>query len=126
MIINASSTNLLQASSNLPNLSNPIGKWFLPVNFILVTKTITAGEVVETETSSTFQGVVQNLNSKELQIKPEAQRGWTWKMIHALPSLQLNVDDIIKYENINYRVMNVKDWKEYGYMDYHIVVDYTT
>lgn len=124
MITNASDTKLNQSGSNLPNLSNPITKWFLPTDFIRITKTIVDFEVQETESFETFQGVIQNLNSKELQVKPEAQRAWTWKMIHALPSLKLNVDDKIKYNDIEYRVMNVKDFSEYGYMEYHIVEGY--
>lgn len=124
MIINAKDLNLSQTKNNLPNLSNPIKKWFLDTNFIFVTKSIVDGEVVEVETADSFFGVVQNLDSKQLQIKPEAQRAWGWKMIHSLPSLTLNVDDIIIYDSIRYRVMNVRDYNEYGYMEYHIVEDF--
>ncbi len=124
MIQNAGNNSLAQSFNNLPNLSNPITKWFLPTNFIRITKSVVDFEVVEVETSETFQGVVQNLDSKQLQVKPEAQRAWGWKMIHALPSLILLNDDKIKYDGVKYRVMNIKGFKEYGYIEYHIVEDY--
>ena len=126
MITNAMNVNLSIASSHLPNLSGPVTKWFLNITFTLITKTVSAGEVSETESDTKTQGVVQNLDSKQLQIKPEAQRAWTWKMIHCLPNLQLDVDDILIYNTVRYRVMNVKDYSEYGYMEYHIVVDYNS
>jgi hypothetical protein len=126
MIINASNTNLSTASSHLPNLSRPITKWFLDITFTILTKVAASGEVTETGVNTRTKGVVQNLDSKQLQVKPEAQRAWTWKMIHCLPDLQLDVDDILVYNDINYRVMNVKDYSEYGYMEYHIVQGYNS
>jgi len=124
MITNAGNTTLNQAHSNLPNLSMTITKWFISIDFVRITKTTVDFETVETESSESFQGVVQNLDSKQLQIYPEAQRAWGWKMIHALPSLIMNVDDRMIFDSIKYRVMNIRDYKEYGYMEYHIVEDY--
>lgn len=124
MIVNAKDTTVNLSHSNLPNLSVTIKKWFLQIDFVRVTKTIVDGETQETVSSESFQGVIQNLNSKELQLKEEAQRAWTWKTIHALPDLLLDVDDIFIYNSVNYRVMNVKDFTEYGYIEYHIVKDY--
>lgn len=124
MIVNAKDTKLNASYSKLPNLSNPIKKWVLPLSFIKITKTIYDGEVAETETVYNFEGVFQNLNSKQLQIKPEAERAWSWKMIHSLTNLFLEVDDKISFENKEYRVMNIINYKEYGYYEYHIVEDY--
>lgn len=122
MIFNANSSKIKY--SNLPNLSNPITKWFQDISFVYVSKSIVNFEVVEIETVKSFVGVVQNLDSKQLQIKPEAQRSWSWKMIHCLPDLVLDVDDIIIYKDDRYRVMNIRDFKEYGYLEYHIVKDF--
>ena len=124
MITNANLVTVNNSFGHLPNLSNPIKKWFINIDFIRITKTITDFEAVETENLESFQGVIQNLDSKQLQVKPEAQRAWGWKMIHSLTDLKLNVDDKIKYNDISYRVMNVRDFTEYGYMEYHIVEDY--
>jgi hypothetical protein len=110
--------------SNLPNLSNPIKKWFQNIEFGFITKSIVDFEAVETIIKKSFVGVVQNLDSKQLQVKPEAQRSWSWKMIHCLPDLVLDVDEKIEYEGETYRVMNIRDFKEYGYLEYHIVRDF--
>jgi hypothetical protein len=110
--------------SNLPNLSNPIKKWFQNIEIGIIAKSIVNFEVIEVISKKNFSGVVQNLNSKQLQIKPEAQRSWSWKMIHCLPNLVLNVDDKIEYEGEIYRVMNIIDFKDYGYLEYHLIKDF--
>lgn len=110
--------------NNLPNLRNPITKWFSKIDFIRVTKTISNFIVTETEEDDSFFGVVQNFDSRQLKILPEAQRAWTWKMIHATPDLQIDVDEKIRYRGVEYRCMNIRDFREYGYLEYHIVADY--
>ena len=124
MLFNANSVKLNEVDINLPNLSNTITKWFLNINFIRVTKSNVDHQTQETESSESFKGVVQNLDFRDLKLKPEGQRAFTWKMIHALPSLQLTNDDIIKYKDVRYRVMSIKDYQEYGFVEYHVMEDY--
>lgn len=57
-------------------------------------------------------------------IKPIGERDWQWESIHAFPTLQLQPDDIITFDDVDYRVMNKSDYKEYGYVVYEIVQDY--
>jgi hypothetical protein len=122
-IINAKKTKI-NSYSHLPNMADTLTDWFLDIDMIKITKSVVDFEVVETEKAIKFKGVVQNLDSKQLQLKPEGQRAWSWKMIHCHSSLELNVDDIIIYGDVRYRVMNLLDYKEYGYLEYHIVKDF--
>lgn len=124
MIGNASKTSLSANPGILPSMINPIQKWSLPISFIRVTKTVIDGEVKESESCENFFGSVQNLDFKSMTPLPEGQRSWSRKMIHSLINLRLNTDDIIKYEGVRYRVMNIRDFKEYGFLEYHVVEDY--
>jgi hypothetical protein len=117
--------NLISQGSILPNLRNPVSKWGVNMQFVIITKTIVDGEVVETPTAIDFKGVIQNFSTTDLILKPEGQRDWAWKMVHSLTALALKPDDIIVYNGIRYRVMKMRDFSEYGYYEYHIISGYT-
>lgn len=76
-------------------------------------------------TNVTFQGVWQPFTAEQLLLKPEGQRSWDWQMCHAEPALILNTDEIITYEEIQYRVMSKKDYSKYAYVQYDLVRDYS-
>ena len=46
-------------------------------------------------------------------------------MVHADPSLQLEVDMVIKYIGKQYRVMQKMDYSLYQYVQYDIIEDFT-
>jgi len=69
--------------------------------------------------------VIQPLQPKALELKPEGQRGWRWLQIHAEPALQLQLDDIVVLnDGDRYRVMAVRHYEQYGYMEYELVRGY--
>jgi len=96
------------------------------LTFTKVTKTVVDFEVVETEDPRFAMGVRQPLSAQKLMMKPEGQRSWKWEMIHSTPELVLSVDEVIVFGRTRYRVMEKFDWKEYGYVEYHIVQDFTS
>lgn len=124
-IFNASSVLLNQNPGTLPNVSRALLNWFQPLNFVTIVKTVVNFAVVETLTTVNFLGVRQPFTPQMLLMKPEGERQWKWETIHALPGLILSPDDIITFLGVNYRVMQKLDWKEYGYVQYDIVQDYT-
>lgn len=124
MITNAKDIPITSNNVALPNMSETLSGWFTTITFIRLTKTTVNHQTVIVEIPDSFIGVVQNLNARQLEMKPEGQRAWSWKMIHCLPSLILKPDEIIKYDSVNYRVMQQADWKEYGYIEYQLVRDY--
>lgn len=124
-IFNASSVLLNQNPGTLPNVSRALLNWFQPLNFVTIVKTVVNFAVVETLTTVNFLGVRQPFTPQMLLMKPEGERQWKWETIHALPGLILSPDDIITFLGVNYRVMQKLDWKEYGFVEYHIVQDYT-
>ena len=111
-------------SNSLPNVSSVLDGWEQNVTFVKVTQTLVDFQVVDTLTNYTFRGVVQPFSPKELEIKPEGERGWEWLMIHSKTALSLNVGEYITYNNLKYRVMQSNDYAPYGYYQYHIVKAY--
>jgi hypothetical protein len=124
MIKNANQYNLNQQVGTLPEMSGTLTNWFQPMSFVVITKETIDFEVREVQTFVSFMGVRQPMTSQQLQIKPEGQRTWKWETIHALPDLKLKTDDRIKWGNRFYRVMELSDWTEYGYIEYQIVEDF--
>ena len=111
--------------NNLPQLNRPIECWQIPIQLIKITQSIVNGDKVENREVITFRGVVQPLRDEQLQFKPEGQRSWQWLWIHALTSVQnLQTQDKIEFNNKRYKVMSVKDYSLYGYIEYELVQDY--
>lgn len=112
----------------LPNLSAAVGAWAQKLQFVVVGKRLVDGLVEETYTTKSSRGTRAPLNQQRLEMKPEGQRHWKWEIIHATPSLMLEVDDIIEFgsKRTRYRVMSRNDFAEYGFIEYEIVEDYKT
>lgn len=99
--------------------------WFHPLTFGVVTKETKGFQVVETVVTVSFRGVIQPLSARQLLLKPEGQRAWSWFWVHADPSLNLEVDSVILYNDTQYRVMAKKDYSLYDFVEYELVQDWT-
>lgn len=122
---NGADTPLDEAVGTLPNLQGALLNWFQTLVFTRITKSIVGFENVETREEIASQGVRQPFTSQMLMMKPEGERKWKWEFIHALPGVILEIDDVLVFRGTPYRVMERRDWKEYGYIEYHIIEDYT-
>lgn len=125
IIKNGKDTPLNENSGTLPDVSGAMLDYFQPMVFGTVAKAVEGFQVVETKTSVSFQGVIQPFSDRQLMMKPEGQRSWKWYTVHAEPQLELATDEIITYLGAQYRVMSLRDYRLYGYVEYHLVQDYT-
>lgn len=76
-------------------------------------------------TAISFTGVIQPLNPKLIELKPEGQRAWEWLQVHCTSGvLDLDTDDQIIYNQKNFKVMAVNDYSLNGYVEYHLIRDY--
>lgn len=123
-IANGKDTPLNVKTGTVPDVSGALQDWFQPMSFETVSKTVDAFQVVEAGTVIEFQGVIQPFTERQLLLKPEGQRAWTWLWLHADPSLTLQVDEVVTYLGVQTRVMSRKDFKIYGYVEYHLVQDW--
>lgn len=111
--------------ANLPNMANTLDGWEIPLTLEKITQDIVEGDAVKTKTKINFLGVFQPLRNEQLQFKPEGQRSWEWYWIHAKSgTLNLQTQDKIIFENKRFKVMSVKDYSLYGYIEYEVVRDY--
>lgn len=124
-ITNGKDTPINQQVGTVPNMSMTLNNWLQPMTFMVVTKEVVAFRVAEDGENIAFRGVIQPLSNRDLYMKPEGQRAWSWFWIHATPNLKLNVDEVINYLGTQMRIMGVKDYSLYGYVSYEAVEDYT-
>jgi hypothetical protein len=110
---------------NLPQLTTAVIGWADHVMIGLVCKSQENFKTVESILTKRYKAVLQPSQAKQLHILPEGQRGWKWYQMHAEPSLQLEVDDIVIIDHGHrYRVMAKSDYSAYGFMEYELVRGY--
>lgn len=124
-IANGRDTAINVKTGTVPDMSGALKDWFQPMTFEPLVKTVSGFQVVENATAVNFQGVVQPFTERQLLLKPEGERAWTWLLLHADPVLTLEVDDVVLFLGKQTRVMSRKDFGLYGYVEYHLVQDYT-
>lgn len=111
--------------NNLPNLGGAICDWFQPLVFTTILKKIVNFKTVEMPTTINFSGMVQPLSLEQLANLPNVNYSWSYFMVHSCPKLQLKNDDIVGYRSKKYRIKSRNDYSDYGYMEYHMILDYT-
>lgn len=116
----------LNQSSGMPKVGTALSGWKNNITLQTVVDFINSeGFNVPITTQTTFRGVVQPLSAEQIQLKSEGQRAWRWLQIHAIAgSLNLAVNSIIVYNDIEYKVMGVYDYSLNNYIEYHVVRDY--
>lgn len=118
-----------KGGSNLPDLSGVVFSWAVPLSFSKVTQTViltgdNRGEILETSKLYKFEGVWQPLSPKTINLKPVEVRAFSWFLLHCPISIDFNINDIVRFEGKNYKVMSKFDWHLNKYIEYHLVLDY--
>jgi hypothetical protein len=122
---NANEVPLSSNPGTLPNVADTVANWFQLLVFEKIVKTVVNFQVVETTTPVQFQGVVITDPKRSLVMNTNGQRMWKVKSLFCWPSVLLAPDDVVKYENVQYRVMAGADYKQYGLFEYWLTQDYT-
>ena len=116
--------------SNTPQVGTTLKSWFYPITLQRLIISMVDFEAVKTPININTSGVIQPLSAEELKIKPEEQRSWEWLQVHCESNLQLTpegpgvIGDKVIYDGIRYRCLKRKNFKLYGYIEYHLVQDY--
>ena len=124
-LVNARDTTLDQNPGSLPNLSEALGDWMQPMQFVQITKTTVNFQLVEIQNIINTKGVRQSLNPQELKMVPEGQRAWLHEHFYCLPGFVVKPDDIILFQGVKYRVLEYFNWSDYGYVFFHCYQDYS-
>ena len=98
--------------------------WGRPLVISLIRKALVNYEVSEGNTEKIqTTGVLQPLSSEKLELKPEGERSWIWKLLHCTsPTMQ--TDDVAIIFGVRYRVMTKTSFADFGYVKYELVEDH--
>lgn len=123
-LINANSLTFPQNVGGLPDVSAAVMMLLQPVTVDLVIQQMLNGYYAPIKNlSMQTQASIQPL-PQELAIKMEGERNWRWSLIHILPNIVLNNNDLITLFGIQYKVMKKENWAQYGYIDYIVVENF--
>lgn len=123
-INNACNQPLFTKSGTVPDVSGALQDYYQPMTFQALNKMVNGFQVVESGAAINFQGMIQPLTDRQLIMKPEGQRAWTWFLLFADPVLKLKVDDVVIWNGVQTRVMALKDNSLFGFMEYHLCQDW--
>lgn len=124
-IQNGNSFLLTESNGNVPDMSGALQGWMQPMTFVKIAKSVVNAQLVEVPTVVDFQGVWQPLTARQLSMKPEGQRAWSWFQVHSTINLELKPDEVVRYKGGQYRAKGQSDFKLYGYFYYELVQDFT-
>ena len=82
------------------------------------------GNVTNKVSFFNFDGVIQPLRPEEIKVKEEAQWSWDWYWFHTLQNVNLTTNDRVFYKGVEYKIMAVKDYSDYGHIEYHCIKDW--
>jgi hypothetical protein len=120
---------VMDASDNragvFPQVAEALSCWTNPMTFRLVTDTTVDFENVQVTTDYPFLGVFQPMPSRDIFLKPDAQRSWKWWTLYTTTNYPIkNGDTIIDKNGMIFRVMKTNDWSEGGFYVFELVQDY--
>lgn len=105
----------------LPNMRAALARLLQSTTIGLVTKTPVKGFIQETTQDVCVRAVRLPFSATALSIRPEGERSWRWNTFYMDSNTILKTDDQFFYNGVGYRVMEVYDFREYGYMQYSTV-----
>lgn len=109
----------------MPQVSAAFSGWNSLITIVRITQTIVDGFPVDTENFIYFKGVIQPFSPRQLMLKPEGERAWTWLQIHCVAGKDnIEPNDKILYNGQRYKVMANNDYSLNGYTEYHAVLDF--
>jgi hypothetical protein len=124
-MINAKNKTLSE-QNDLPDVSPGIDMFLQPVQLGIITKKQVSGYTQESIYWISTKAVRQAFTAQQLLLRPEGERAWKWYTIHLLVDTVLKPDDIIKLHGMRMRIMEKLDYKEYGFVEYHAIEDFST
>lgn len=115
----------LMLGKRLPRPQLGINMWSQRAKAKVIRQVVDAYGNVDNQTFFfNFDGVIQPLRPEEIKVKEEAQWSWDWYWFHTLQDVQLTTNDRVFYKNVEYKIMAVKDYSDYGHIEYHCIKDW--
>ena len=122
-ILNANKKNLSQTTSQVPDVSGAIQRNLQPLTFVRMQKRIIDGFVKSIPVTEKYLASIQPLKPKDLVIKPQGERAWSWYMIHSLVNLELKLGDQFESGGAKYKIMGRSNYSQFGYFYQECIED---
>jgi hypothetical protein len=124
-ITNGKDLDFGQSAAGVPDVSQAVIQLFQPVVVGIIKNMQVDGypqPIVEQYIKT--KGVrIQTPN--RLVMSKTGERIWDSLDMYFLNDINLKADDLFLFQNVQYRVIVVEEWSEYGYNKYSVVQDYT-
>lgn len=124
MIINGKDLPFGQSAAGLPSVAEAIISLFQPT---------VVGIIIDTQVNGYTQTIVsQYINTKGVRIQDSnnlvisktGERIWDSVTMYFLSEIDLVADDLFLFNEIQYRVVALETWPEYGYNKYSVLQNY--
>lgn len=116
----------LNLLSGMPNVSAALRGWTMPITMKRITQILVNGFTQDIFENINFDGVIQPLNPSAVALKPEGERTWNWLQVHCFSGApNIGLTDLVEYNGVRYKVMAQNDYTLNGFVEYHIVQDFT-
>ena len=101
-----------QMSSGLPDVSDVLNGWEIPITANYVEQQNVGGNIVDVPMKKFIKGLKQPLKPEDIALKDEGQRSWSWQDIHIRESIygELFTTQILTINGINYKIKAKSDW----------------
>lgn len=121
-VMSAGAVQVALQVTPMPQMRGTLQGWFhmMVVNRVS-TEVQEDGTVVRQELPINTSGVLQPGTFEELDLQAGGDRSWKYWMLHCVPNLRAQTNDLIRIQGILYRVMSRKDYTLNGYIEYRLV-----
>lgn len=120
---NANSRDLKHSPSQLPDVSGAVMRNMQYMIFEKMQRSMVDGRMQSIPIKFQTMASLQPLSPKQLKLKPEGNRAWSWYMIHSLTDLELKVNDRFSFNGKKFKAMGKESWNQYGYFYYECIED---
>jgi hypothetical protein len=110
----------------MPQMQAAFAGWSAPIQIQLITQTVLDdGSVKDTTDPFNLRGVIQPLKPKEVALKPEGERAWSWYQMHIVGDAKgLKVTNKILWRGQRFKIMASKNYSQNNFWEFHMVEDY--
>lgn len=110
----------------VPYLGKALGGWTTKTNVMIITKTVSNFQGVQTPVSMVLDINYQPMPQTQVDRKPIEQRTWKWwTLIVKGVSTLLKVDDLVMIGSYGFRVQSARDWTTSGFSIFEAIQDFT-
>jgi hypothetical protein len=130
-IANAANVPLDLRQGSIPNVGEGLLDWFQRMTFKRVVKSTVGFQLSETTEDINFWGIIAPFTARQLIMKPEGERSWSWFKVYAQAApagslVQLTTDDVGLWNGIQTRVMSRTLYGIYGYVEMDWLSDWVS